>query len=207
MRGAALAAALTLCGGPALAVDQLITAKKLLITNPPSGPQNNRLVYLTKDQTVALPGGPSEDPRCPADGSGGGTLVVRSPVTSEGFTIGLPCQYWTVNSAGDRFRYQDPTGATCKLVLIKGGRFEKAVCKGAQVSYDLGVNQVSIDLKLRTGSAPRQWCTAFNDTTEGCTIPRNGSDDRKYLAKDCTTGPLVCAASPSPAFIDAEQPF
>ena len=207
MTGIAFAAALVLCGGSAFAVDQLITGKKLLITNPGSGPTNNKIVYLSKDTTIALPAGATEDPRCTPDGSDNAALIVSSSATAESVSIALPCANWTVNGAGTLYKYKDTTGATCKIVLIKGGKLQKAVCKGVQVSYALGANQVSVDVKVRSGTAPRQWCTAFNATTEGCTVVKDGSDGKKYLAKNCTSGPATCVASPSGAFIEVAGLF
>jgi hypothetical protein len=207
MTGIAFAAALALCGGSAFAVDQLIAGKKLLITNPPSGTANNKIVYLSKDTSIANPAGVTEDPRCTPDGSDNAALVVSSSTTSEDFTIALPCANWTVNGAGTLWKYKDSTGGTCKIVLIKGGKLQKAVCKGAQVDYTLGADQVSVEVKVRTGTAPRQWCTAFNATTEGCSVVKNGSDGKKYLAKNCTSGPATCVESPSGAFIDVAGLF
>jgi hypothetical protein len=205
MTGFAFAAALVLCGGSAFAVDQLIVGKKLLITNPLSGTVNNKVVYLSKDTTIALPGPATEDPRCPAAGSGSAQITVSSVATGESFTIGLPCANWTVNTAGTLYKYKDITGATCKIVLIKGARLQKAVCKGTQVSYDLGADQSLVQVVVRTGSAPRRWCADFS-AAQGCTVVKNGSDNKKYLAKNCTT-PGPCGASPSGAFLDAASLF
>ena len=208
MTGVAFVAALVACGGSALAVDQTLVGKKLLILNPLSGPANNKVVYLSKDTTIALPADATQDPRCPAAGSNSAQLTVSSVSSGESFTIPLPCGGWTVNGAGNTYKYKDSTGATCKIVIIKGGRLNKAVCKGTQVSFDLtAVDQVNIDVVLRAGSAPRRWCTAFNGATAGCDVKKNGSDGKKYLAKNCITAPVVCGASPSGAFLDAANLF
>jgi len=206
MSGFAFVAALALCGGSAFAVDQQIVGKKLLITNPGSGPANNKVVYLSKDTTIQLPGPATEDPRCPASGSGGAQLTVGSVATGESFTIGLPCMNWTVNTAGTLYKYKDVSGATCKIVIIKGNKLLKAVCKGTQVSYVLNADQVSVDVVVRTGSAPRRWCSAFNSGTAACSVVKNGSTG-KYLAKNCTTAPVLCGASPSGAFLDGAGLF
>jgi hypothetical protein len=211
MIGVAFAAALALCGESAFAVDQKIIGKKLLIKNPPSGTANNKVVFLSKDPVIAIPGTMAEDPRCvPAGGSGaGGVLIVNDPVTSESFTINLPCGLWTINGAGNLYKYKDTTGATCKIVMVKSTKLVKAVCKGTQVSYDLdlGTDQVNVDVKLRTGTTPRAWCTSFNAGAAGCTVTKNGSDDKTYLAKNCTTAPVTCTASPSGAFIEVASLF
>jgi len=206
MTGVAFAAALALCGGSAFAVDQKIIGKKLLITNPGSGPANNKVVYLSKDTTIALPGSAAEDPRCPAAGSDSAQLTVSSPTSGESFTIGLPCGNWTVNGTGTLYKYKDTSGATCKIVIVKGNKLQKAVCKGTQISYVLNADQVSVNVTLRSGSAPRRWCTAFNATTSNCSVVKNGSTG-KYLAKNCTIAPVACGASPSGAFVDEASLF
>jgi hypothetical protein len=38
-------------------------------------------------------------------------------------------------------------------------------------------------------------------------VVKNGSDNKKYLAKNCTSGPLLCPGSPSGAFIEVTRPF
>ena len=200
-------AAMILCAGPTLAFDQLLIGKKVLITNPASGTANNRIVFLSKDQSILLPG-QFEDPRCLPHGTGaGGALVVGSATTGEGFTITLPCFNWTLKAAGQVHKYSDPSGDTCKVLIVKGGTLLKAVCKGTQVSYDLGANQGSVDVKVRTGTAPRQWCTSFNATTSGCTVVKDGSDNKKYLAKNCTAPAVACPASPSGAFVETVGVF
>ncbi|MGH7340881.1 MAG: hypothetical protein ACREKH_10365, partial [Candidatus Rokuibacteriota bacterium] len=206
MTGIAFAAALALCGGSAFAVDQQITGKKLLILNPGGSPStNNKIVYLSKDTDIAIPGAPAEDPRCVVDGGSGagGVLTVNSTASGESATVTLPCAGWSVNGAGTLHKYKDPSGATCKIVLIKGGKLQKAVCKGTAVQpYDLSADQVSVDVLVRTGTTPRRWCTTFNGTTSACTVVKDGSDNKKYLAKNCTAAPAVCPASPSGAFLD-----
>jgi hypothetical protein len=206
MTGVTFAVALVTCGGSALAVDQALVGKKLLILNPLSGPTNNKVVYLSKDASIALPADATEDPRCPAAGSNSSQLTVRSVTSGENFTIALPCGNWTVNGAG-HYRYKDASGATCKIVLIKGGKLSKAVCKGSQVNYDLtAVDQTKVDVILRAGSAPRRWCASFSALPNVCDVVKNGADGKKYLAKNCTTA-TPCGASPSGAFLDTASPF
>ena len=211
MTGFAFAAALALCGGSAHAVDQFISGKKLLIKNKIGDTTKNKIVYISKDTTIALPAGATEDPRCAPDGSGEARLTVSSVTTGESASIDLGgvsrCGNWSINGAGNRYKYKDTSGASCKIVLIKGGKLQKAVCKGSQVSYALGADQVSVDINLTVGTAPRRYCSATNDTTEGCQVKKNGSDSKTYLAKKCTSGPAVCGASPSGAFLEVASLF
>ncbi len=206
LTGIAVAAAVALYGGSPLAVDQFLSGKKLIITNPASGATDNKIVYLSKDASLVAPSDSASDPSCFIPGNSGGALVVNSPTTGEGFSIPLPCDGWT-HGPSTFYKYKDSSGTTCKVVIINEGILQKAVCKGSQVSYALGVDQVSIDVKVRTGSAPRQWCTSFNATSAGCTIAKNGSDGKKYLAKNCTSAPATCPASPSGAFIEVAGLF
>jgi hypothetical protein len=205
MTGIALVAAFVTCGGSAVAVDQGLVGKKLLILNPLSGPTANKVVYVSKDATTALPADTTEDPRCPAAGSNSSQLTVGSVSSGETFTIALPCGNWTVNGAGNSYKYKDPSGASCKVVIIKSGKLNKAVCKGAQVNYDLtAIDQTKVDIVLRAGSAPRRWCASFS-VLNGCDVVKNGNDGKKYLAKNCALA-SPCA-SPSGAFLEAAGLF
>jgi hypothetical protein len=207
MTGFAFAAALALCGGSAFAVDQVLVGKKLLIINPPSGAANNKIVYLSKDTSIALPGGAIEDPRCVPDGTNNAQLTVTT-AAGESASIPLLCANWTVNGAGNLYKYKDTSGATCKIVLVKAGKLQKAVCKGTQVTIDLATtpqDQGAVDVVVRSGTAPRRWCAEFNGTA--CTVVKNGSDGKKYLAKNCTVATPPCGASPSGAFIEVANLF
>jgi len=207
MMGVALTSALALCGGSAWAVDGLITGRRLLIKNPPSGTTKNKVVFLSKDgASIDLPLGVTEDPRCAPDGSGAASFTVSSADAGESFTInlgGANCVNWSVNSAGNRYKYKDSSGATCKTVIVKDQRLVKAICKGAQVSFDLNpanaVDNAAVALRM---GPDRRYCTAFNATSEGCDVRKDGTDNKTYLAKNCSTGPVACGASPSGAFLD-----
>jgi hypothetical protein len=207
MTGVAFAAALALCGS-AFAADQKIVGKKLLLKNPgaTSGP-NNKIVFLSKDTSIAQPSGVTQDPRCAPNGTAttGGASASLTVTGSDTFTIPLTCDNWTVNGGGNLFKYKDTTGGSCTIVLVKDGKLVKAVCKGPQVSYDLGASEVSIDVVLRSGSTNR-YCTNFS-AASGCTTTKNGSDGKTYLTKNCTTAPVACGASPSGAFLDSAGLF
>jgi hypothetical protein len=208
--GSALAAALALWSGNVPAADQLVAGKKLLIKNPASGPANNKIVYLSKDPAIAQPSGVTEDPRCTPDGTvlpGGASavLTVTGSPSGETFSIPLTCHLWSVNAAGNTFKYRDYGGATCKILIVKNAKLVKAVCKGPQVSYDLGIAETNVDVVLRTGPTNR-YCSAFNATTAGCQVPHNGSNGKSYVARNCTSAPS-CGASPSGAFLDVVSPY
>ena len=84
-----------------------ITGRKLLIKNPPAGPASNKLVFPSKDASLQTPQNVGQDPRCVPDGSGsvaaGGSL--RLVGLGGDVTIDLPCANWSVNGAGNRYRY------------------------------------------------------------------------------------------------------
>ena len=200
MTGIAIATALVLSASHAGAADQLIIGKKLLIKNN-ADTSKNKVVFLAKDASIAQPSGGTEDPTV-----GGGSLTVSDIETLESFTIPLPAGGWTTNGNG-LFKYKDSTGATCKIVLVKDNKLIKAVCKGTQVAYDLGAAQNAVRVVLSTGTAPNRYCTTFS-SARGCIVTKDGSDDKTYLAKNCTNAPSGCSpASPSGAFLDGALNF
>src|SRR5437773_2743345 len=63
----AVGAIVAFTGGAAYATDQLVTGKKLLIKNLPSG---DKLVFLSKDPSIVIgAAGSAEDPQCAATGA------------------------------------------------------------------------------------------------------------------------------------------
>jgi hypothetical protein len=132
-----------------------------------------------------------EDPRCVPDGSGaGGSLRVTG--LGGDVTITLPCTGWSRNAAGTRYHYKDTTGATCKVVLLKDGVLEKAVCKGAQVAYTLGMAQGDVVVVVSTGPAAtrRAYCASFGPGT-GAVVVKDGSDGVTYKALNASA-PASC---------------
>jgi hypothetical protein len=199
MIGLAVAAALVLGASYAGAADQLIVGKKILIKEN-ADTTKNKLVFLAKDPSIAQPSGATEDPTV-----GGGSLTVEDIETGESFTIALPAANWTSNG-NNLFKYKDSSGASCKIVLIKDGVLTKAVCKGTQVAYDLGAAQNAVRVELSTGTT-NSYCTTFS-AARGCTVTKDGSDGKTYLAKNCTSAPSGCTpASPSGAFLDGALNF
>jgi hypothetical protein len=95
------------------------------------------------------------------------------------------------------FRVKQATTRLRRLRRGKSGKLLKAVCKGAAIQpYDLGViPQGNIDVLLRTGTAPRRWCSNFSVDLIGSdrTVVKDGSDGKKYLAKNCNYEPGLSA--------------
>jgi hypothetical protein len=201
--GLILATALALGGGSALAGDQLIVGGKLKITNDPMNPNLDRMLFLSKDVGIAQPSGISEDPRCAPIGTaspGTASAVLTVTGTNDSVSIPLVCDNWTVNGAGNLFKYKGSSlYETCRKVLVKDNRLAKAVCKGQQYSYNLdGLPENAVKVVLRTGPTNR-YCAEFS-AAAGCTIVKDGSN-LTYLSRDCTMAVSPCA-SPSGAFVD-----
>jgi hypothetical protein len=197
MRSAGFALALALVAVPALAAaqTQLLVGSKLVIKTPRQGVEANKVVFMSKDAAVATPVSVEENPRCMPYGTGDASLAVSS-TSGERFTVdlgGAKCVNWKGNIAGGRWKYRDATGTTCSVIVFKAGVLQKAVCRGPQVAFQLGAALGSIDVVLTTGTAPRRWCTTFNDGAQGCVIKEDGSDGRRYVALDCTSAAASCA--------------
>jgi len=210
MRSAGFVLGLALAAAPAVASGQtqLLVGSKLVIKNPRQGVEANKLVVLSKDAGVTGPASMLENPRCMPYGTGTARLTVSS-TAGESFTIdlgGAKCVLWKGDVAGSRWKYRDPSGTTCNVILIKAGVLQKAVCHGSQVAFQLGAPQGSVDVVLSTGTVPRRWCTTFNDGAEGCVVKKDGGDGRRLVAIDCTSAAASCGASPSGAFVDQLPP-
>lgn len=204
MRTAGIVLGLVVLGTPAFAQTQLLVGSKLMIKNSRVGIEANKLVFLSKDASMATPVSTVESPRCNPYGTGTALLTVSS-TAGESFSInlgGAKCLNWTGDIAGTRWKYKDRTGETCNVLLIKAGILQKMVCRGPQVAFQLGVPQGSVDVVLSAGTAPRRWCTTFNDGAQGCIVKKDGSNGRRLLAQDCTSAAADCGASPSGAFVD-----
>src|SRR5262245_50916338 len=184
---AALALVGLTSGVPSDAEDQALTGKKLLIKNPPAGATANKLVYLAKDPSVVVgAAGGAGDPQCSGAGGGGAILRVLASGGSGEVTLPLPCGGWTTNAANTRYVYKDPTGATCKILVVKRGVLAKAVCKGPQMAIDVsgGTEPVTVIATLNT----QQYCSEF-----GGTPVKSGSNEVTFLHKDAAA-PAGCPA-------------
>ena len=183
-------AALTF-GDPTHAADQALLGKKLVIKNPPAGTTANKVVYLAKDPAVVVgAAGGAGDPQCSGLNGGGGILRVLASGGAGEVTIPLPCDGWTTNAANTRYRYKDPTGATCKVVLVKAGVLTKTVCKGPQLAIDVSGDTAPVTVVATLNT--EQYCSVF-----GGTATKNGSDDVTLLHRDAAA-PAGCPALECP---------
>lgn len=182
-----LAAALpVLLAAGVLAADHLVPGKKLLLKTPAGRPAANRVVHLGDATGAALgAAGGAGDPRCNA-ANGGGTSSLRI-VASGGagdVVIPLPCDGWTANGAGTMYRYKDPSGETCKLVLVKDGALVKAVCKGPQVAITLGPGAAPVTVVTTLNTD--QFCAEY-----GGVVVRDGADGKTLLHENAPA-PASC---------------
>src|SRR4026209_1067786 len=141
----AFVAALVKCGGSALAADQPLTGKKLLIKNN-ADPTKNKTVILIKDGSGVSPASqPTTGTICIVGGLPGpadDTFLDISDDTDPG--------EWATIGGG--FKYKKGAGAPgdpCKVVLIKCGKLLKAVCKGSDADYDVN-NGGPVNVALKT---------------------------------------------------------
>ena len=190
---------------PAFAADQPVLGKKLLIKNNTDPTKNKTVILIKADAALGGPiTAPGDQPVtgkvCVVGASNDSTLDVTDD--------GDPGEWATI---GGGFKYKKGAGTAgdpCKVVLIKGGKLVKAVCKGVDVDYDVN-NGGPINVALKAGG--EKYCAAFG-VTGGCTDTKDGSDGKTYLSKNCTLDGN-CAAfagtacSPSGAFLDVASVF
>src|SRR5262245_58138000 len=149
-KGIALGAVFVLCAGGVFAADQLLTGKKLLIKNPPSGVTKNKTVNLSKDPTITIgAAGGTGDQTCGGAGGGGGSITLDTTGAAGDVTINLPCANWSTNAANNQYKYKDATKATCNIVLVKPGKLAKAVCLGSQVAIDVQAGMAPVGVAIR----------------------------------------------------------
>lgn len=136
----------------------------------------------------ALPDANTDNPA-----NDGATITFSEGGTSE--TISLPAANWSAlgNPAGSKgFKYKDPTGATCRTVLLKGTTI-KGLCKATAAgapSYDAG-SDPPISIVLAIGTAPQRYCA---ECPNGGIQKGNAASLTKM--KDCGA-PLSCSDGPS----------
>jgi len=184
--------ALVLIGGMALgaepaAADQLLAGKRLSIRKQSDGV--NRLAHLARDTSLIVGNaGTTGDPRCSAPGGGGtSSLRIAASGVAGDVTIPLPCAGWSTNAANTLYRYRDPSGATCRLVLVKHHALVKAACVGPQIAIDHDATMAPV--ALATTLNAERYCTEF-----GGTITRSGADGRTFVARDAAA-PAACPAT------------
>jgi len=187
---AATLALLFLAAGNGGASESLVAGKKLLLKTPASGVAGNRVVHIGTGAMIAVGvEGGAGDPRCVGAGSGGASSLRIATTGGGDVTLPLPCYGWSLNGAKNAYRYKDPNGGPCKLVMVKDGALVKAVCKGPQLAIGLGpgVAPVSVVTTLNTD----RFCATY-----GGTVIHDGSDGATLLHKDAAVA-ASCATTTS----------
>ena len=187
----AAAALVALCAAPALAADQLIAGKIIIV-------KSNKLAKVLSTGTFTLPTGGD------APTTAGGSLLIRDlgdPMNAD--TYSLPSIGWKGlgNPPGDKgYKYKgagtpsDP----CKVVLIKTN-LVKAVCKGAGVTLTTPFTAPPAEVAVNLSSGPgTSYCSEFGGTEVRNTV-------NVFKRKDAPA-PSACS-SPSGAFVDAASLF
>jgi hypothetical protein len=187
----AAAALVALCAAPALAADQLVTGK-IIIVKP------NTLAKVISKGTFTLPTG-GDVPT-----TAGGSLLIRDlgdPMNAN--TYSLPSGNWKGlgNPAGDKgYKYKGAGTPTdpCTVVLIKTN-IVKAVCKGTGVTIDTPVAAPPAEVAVNLSSGPgTSYCAEFGGTEVKNTATI-------FKRKDAPA-PSACS-SPSGAFLDTTSLF
>jgi hypothetical protein len=203
-------AAIVVTAVPVLAAPQPVVGKKLLIKNNTDATKNKTVILIKEDPMgpITAPGAqPTTGTVCISGGLPGPADDAELDVDDDAD----PGEWSTIGSGFKYKRGGGIPGDPCKVVLIKGGKLVKAVCKGSDVDYDVN-NGGPVNVAIVAGT--EKYCAAFGDTADpgACTETKDGSDGTTYLSKNCTA-PGNCAAfagtacSPSGAFLDAASLF
>lgn len=161
--------------------DQLVSGKKLLIKHN-SDPSKSKLVFISKDAAFALPnagGNPILE---------GATLQVLDMATGLGSTFVLDASMWSAIPNG--YKYKNPSGSPCRVVIIKLGKLLKGVCKGTGVTLtpplqNGGSGQAGVI--LRVGTDTIRYCAVFGNPLKNEGSGGNG----KFIAKN-SAAPAAC---------------
>lgn len=195
LKSIALGIATTLVSaGVAVAAQQGVAAKKLLVSSPPSG--NKTVVYLSKNNTATVVGDPTV--------TGATFTLALTPGGTQCAT--LPASGWTTTPVG--FKYKDPQLANgpVKVALIKqtpsGNFLLKVIEKSSQVTPAPGNPTATYATSFEINGGD-QYCSSTGTST-----PKK-NDEKKFLVNNdngtaCTTS---CGGSPSGAFLDVAPGF
>jgi cysteine-rich repeat protein len=143
---------------------------------------NGKLIKFIAKGTFPLPAPATDDPR-----SEGGELFTGFTPTA-GETISLPASGWSAlgNPPGSKgFKYKDPTGVTCKKLMVKNNII-KGLCTptaaGAPGS-DYTVSPILIELSV--GSATQRYCAQCGNGAG----TQTGNAETVTKFKDCPPAP------------------
>jgi len=187
----AAAAFVAFCAAPALAADQLIPGK-IMIVKP------TKMAKVLSTGTFTLPTG-ADVPT-----TAGGSLLIRDlgdPMNAN--TYSLPSGGWKglgnpPGNKGYKYKGAGSVSDPCKVVLIKTN-LVKAVCKGAGVTLTTPFTAPPAEVAVNLSSGPgTSYCSEF-----GGSEVRNTAN--VFKRKDAPA-PSACS-SPSGAFLDTAPLF
>ena len=120
-------------------------------------------------------------------------MTISSATSGESHTTGTPCENWKMlgsasNPKGYKYRDKENDDGTIKVAVWKAGKI-KTVLKGKGTStldYDLTVALSQGEVLVLFDNNGATLCSACNPFSG-----KDGSDGKKYLAKDCAT-PVSC---------------
>ena len=185
-------AAAFVSGGIAIAAQQGAAAKKLLISNPPSG--NTKIVYLSKNTSATVVGDPVAN--------GASFSVIVGGDGSQ--CMSMPASGWSpISDIG--FKYKDPQLANgpVKVALIKqtpsGNFLLKVITKGNTVVPGDPTTSYNTDLTINGGD---DYCAS-----NGSATPTKDTANKFLVKADDGTTCVTACSSPSGAFLDVAAAF
>jgi hypothetical protein len=124
-------------------------------------PSKRKVVVVIKDPTLVTPApAGAGDPR-----TGGATLVLFNPTTTQQETFTLPAAHWVglgnpAGVKGYKYKDKDQLSGPCIKALMKAGKLLKVLCKGDQIDYALTPpGQGSMALTFTAGET---YCAEFS---------------------------------------------
>lgn len=172
---------------------ELLSGKKLLLTEKVGKPQKRKLLLISKDGSFTLGdgNGSTDDPT-----SNGGSLRLTSNASAGGAflidaTYDLPASGWKlIGKADENKGYKFKGSSAVKSMIVKPGKLLKIVGKGGDVGLS-GTNPDPVNVVLKLGA--QEYCLTFGGSV-------TFKEEKKYTAANASTG--TCPASPSGAFLN-----
>lgn len=143
--------AVGLATGPALALDQLLNGKRLLVRDTGKRSVFN---FQARDGAVTVPVGAD------APTVVGARVQLVNPITGENRAFDMPASLWRANGAGTKFVYRDrrQTVGPVTLAILRNGRLLKVVMKATAITLD-EPSQNALAVVLVSGG--QRYCTEF----------------------------------------------
>lgn len=196
-----LAGMLALVGGRALAADQLVLGKVLLVKDPSPNPAKRLVKVIARElaSSASVVGDPTLN---------GATLrVVAHGGTDQDQTFPMPAAGWVATSAG--FRYRDFPGdyGPVKVAILKKTKGGAFLVRVVAVGYLGAVSVVPPNPGTDGGAVLTipggdRYCTNFGGPAGGQVVNFPPGNAFKKFKIAAPTGETPCLASPGGAFLD-----